>query len=585
MKKIIYLSTLFCLFIGFLSFNAEAQNSVKIGRLVWMTQNLNVSTFRNGEKIPEANSKEEWLNAVKTKKPAYCYKDFDSKNGAKYGKLYNYYAVEDPRGLSPAGWAIPREDDVYDLQNSTNSNATSGSKFKSKSGWIDYTVKETCPLCEGKTLYCSKCQGTGEIRVTYSGNGNNQTGFSAVPGCSVDEWFGTTFDEGSAVFWTCHQLNVDKDTVLSVLKITYDDSFLFQGGRHYYDPIIKKGAGFSVRCVKQTKEYLDYYSEKQRLAEEEKRKKENSPESQKARQMAKLYTSYYTKDYKDLENKNIDLYIKIQETIINEWHRFDSLNIAQKGYYSCAEGTTLTCYSDYYTDVADFIIILIKNKKTQKASDIIDKFLNYNFPTKNESGLNMISFKLLSEKPNGNYTNVKNFDEQLRRIKGYILQISIINDSKLTMDIMQEFLCRRDGRNMKDQNIYYVDYLEKELAYKIPQVEYYKFTIKAFTTKWDFNTSPNAKSKSWLQTYSSYFIKYLEDELYDKKKKITELVIKIDDNLYKSKIDSYNIYYYLDKNGTAFLVTKSDASISTEDEAKLIIKAKQIRDKDLLNTK
>ena len=112
-----------------------AQNSVKIGRLFWTTQNLNVSTFRNGEKIPEANSKEEWLNAVKTKTPAYCYKDFDSKNGAKYGKLYNYYAVEDPRGLAPAGWAIPREDDVYDLQNSTNSNATSGSKFKSKSGW------------------------------------------------------------------------------------------------------------------------------------------------------------------------------------------------------------------------------------------------------------------------------------------------------------------------------------------------------------------------------------------------------------------------------------------------------------------
>jgi len=103
--------------------NASVQNSVKIGRLVWTTQNLNVSTFRNGEKIPEANSKEEWLNAVKTKKPAYCYKDFDSKNGANYGKLYNYFAVEDQRGLAPTGWAIPSEDDVYDLQNSINSSA------------------------------------------------------------------------------------------------------------------------------------------------------------------------------------------------------------------------------------------------------------------------------------------------------------------------------------------------------------------------------------------------------------------------------------------------------------------------------
>jgi uncharacterized protein (TIGR02145 family) len=578
MKKIIYLSTLFYLFISVLSFNAEAQNSVKIGRLVWMTQNLNVSTFRNGEKIPEANSKEEWLNAVKKKTPVWCYKDFDSKNGVKYGKLYNYYAVEDPRGLAPAGWAIPSEDDLKDLQKSTNNNAASGYNFKSKSGWIDYTVKETCPLCEAKTLYCSRCQGTGEIRVTYSGNGTNETGFSALPGGSINHSWGGTFLADDAKFWGLHWLSVDKDTMLPHLSISYESGFLIQSDKY-------KGDGFSVRCVKETKEYFDFYKEKQRIAEEDKRKKENSPESQKARQMAKLYTSYYTKDYKDLENKNIDLYIKIQETIINEWHRFDSLNIAQKGYYPCAEGTTLTCYSDYYTDVADFIIILIKNKKIKKASDIIDKFLNYNFPTKNESGLNMTSFKLLSEKPNGNYTNVKNFAEQLRRIKGYILQISIINDSKLTMDIMQEFLCRRDGRNMKDQNIYYVDYLEKELAYKIPQIEYYKFTIKAFTTKWDFNTSPNAKSKSWLQTYSSYFIKYLEDELYDKKKKITELVIKIDDNLYKSKIDSYNIYYYLDKNGTAFLVTKSAASISTDNEAKLIIKSKQIRDKDFLTTK
>ena len=70
-----------------------------------------------------------------------------------------------------------------------------------------------------------------------------------------------------------------------------------------------------------------------------------------------------------------------------------------------------------------------------------------------------------------------------------------------------------------------------------------------------------------------------------KRKKITELILTVDDNLYKSKIDNYNIYYYLDKTGAAFLVTKSAASISTEDEAKLIIKAKQIRDKDLLNTK
>jgi hypothetical protein len=256
MKKI-YLSTILCLYIGFFSFNSFSQNSIKIGKLIWMTQNLNVSTFRNGDAIPEAKNKLEWLNAVKAKKPAWCFKDFDSKNGVKYGKLYNYYAVEDPRGLAPKGWLIPHDEHIYDLQLSTNSNAASGSKFKSKSGWKNYSLKEKCPLCEGKTIYCSKCQGTGEIWVSYSGNGTNQTSFSAVPGGSIDHNWGATYDEDNSVIWIYHHLNIDKDTVLSRLLISYDNSFLIQGGRSFSDPTINKGQGFSVRCICVTQVYLD----------------------------------------------------------------------------------------------------------------------------------------------------------------------------------------------------------------------------------------------------------------------------------------------------------------------------------------
>jgi hypothetical protein len=86
--------------------------SVTIGTQVWMKENLNVSTFRNGEPIPEAKTAEEWKAAGAAKQPAWCYYDNDPKNGAKYGKLYNWYAVNDPRGLVPVGWHVPDIDEL-----------------------------------------------------------------------------------------------------------------------------------------------------------------------------------------------------------------------------------------------------------------------------------------------------------------------------------------------------------------------------------------------------------------------------------------------------------------------------------------
>jgi hypothetical protein len=85
--------------------------SVTIGTQVWMTENLNVDKFRNGDPIPQAKTDAEWKNADKNGKPAWCYHDNNPANGAKYGKLYNWHAVKDPRGLAPKGWHIPNDDD------------------------------------------------------------------------------------------------------------------------------------------------------------------------------------------------------------------------------------------------------------------------------------------------------------------------------------------------------------------------------------------------------------------------------------------------------------------------------------------
>ena len=74
----------------------------------WMAQNLDVSIFRNGDSIPEAKTEEEWEAAGNNEQPAWCYYNNDSKRyGAAHGKLYNWYAVNDPRGLAPEGYHIP----------------------------------------------------------------------------------------------------------------------------------------------------------------------------------------------------------------------------------------------------------------------------------------------------------------------------------------------------------------------------------------------------------------------------------------------------------------------------------------------
>jgi len=80
---------------------------VKIGDQIWMAENLNVHKFRNGDLIPEAKTEEEWVKADDSNQPAWCYINNDSATANSFGKLYNWHAVADSRGLAPEGWHIP----------------------------------------------------------------------------------------------------------------------------------------------------------------------------------------------------------------------------------------------------------------------------------------------------------------------------------------------------------------------------------------------------------------------------------------------------------------------------------------------
>jgi uncharacterized protein (TIGR02145 family) len=125
---------------------------VKIGNQKWMTYNLDVAQFRNGDPIPEAKSDEEWIKAGENGKAAWCYYDNNLENGSKYGKLYNWYAVNDPRGLAPEGWHVPSDSDWKILTNFLGEAESVGEKMKDLVGWFN------------------------------NGNGTNESGLAVRPG-------------------------------------------------------------------------------------------------------------------------------------------------------------------------------------------------------------------------------------------------------------------------------------------------------------------------------------------------------------------------------------------------------------------
>jgi len=91
--------------------NASVTNNKAVSKATWMAENLNVNKFRNGDAILEAKTKEEWKKANENKQPAWCYYNNDPAKGEKYGKLYNWYAVNDSRGLAPKGCHVPSTDE------------------------------------------------------------------------------------------------------------------------------------------------------------------------------------------------------------------------------------------------------------------------------------------------------------------------------------------------------------------------------------------------------------------------------------------------------------------------------------------
>jgi len=168
---------------------------------VWMTKNLEVTTFRNGDPIPQAASDDAWELAGKNKQPAWCY------NGEHYGKLYNWYAVNDPRGLAPVGWHIPTDQEWTALEKALGENP--GKKMKSTWGWRD------------------------------EGNGTNSSGFSGFPGGTRAN-NGAFYHVGEYGYWWSATENLTGNAWDRSLNYGSDDVSKYNDS---------KGRGLSVRCL------------------------------------------------------------------------------------------------------------------------------------------------------------------------------------------------------------------------------------------------------------------------------------------------------------------------------------------------
>jgi uncharacterized protein (TIGR02145 family) len=184
--------------------------AIVIGTQQWMSKNLEAAFYRNGDPIPQVANVTAWA-ALTT--GAWCYYNNDSTLGNKYGKLYNWYAVNDPRGLAPQGWHIPSDAEWTTLSTTLGGDAVSGGKMK-EAGTLNWTSPNT--------------------------GGNNNSGFTGLPGGyrSSNGSFASSLNTGW--WWTA--------TESAPPQVSY--RFLDNLGSLLSSSTSNKQFGFSVRCIR-----------------------------------------------------------------------------------------------------------------------------------------------------------------------------------------------------------------------------------------------------------------------------------------------------------------------------------------------
>lgn len=186
-------------------------SGINIGSQTWAGRNLDVVTYRNGDSIPQITDPLQWSNMTTG---AWCWYNNDSSlsNGGTYGRLYNWYAVNDPRGLAPSGWHIPTDAEWSNLETYLGRD------------WASGALKET-----GFSHWASP-----------NNYASNVTGFTALPG-GMRDFNGVFRNKGTqACWWSSNAYNLYFSWYRSINN-TYSNI-----DRYYY----YKTCGFSIRCLR-----------------------------------------------------------------------------------------------------------------------------------------------------------------------------------------------------------------------------------------------------------------------------------------------------------------------------------------------
>jgi uncharacterized protein (TIGR02145 family) len=190
--------------------------TIEICDQVWIIHNLNVATYRNGDSIPQVRDPKAWLNL---RTGAWCWYNNDSASYATtYGKLYNWYAVHDPRGLAPRGWHVPSH-------------------------------KEWCDLdtCIGLDSLGFRMRGRGW--PVPASTADNSSGFNGLPGGMRSDG-GTFYLLGlGAVFWVSDVGSTSETWCYRMVQYVNDEKKHLMGTGWGY---MSKTEGYSVRCVRDT---------------------------------------------------------------------------------------------------------------------------------------------------------------------------------------------------------------------------------------------------------------------------------------------------------------------------------------------
>ena len=183
---------------------------ITIGNQNWAPKNLDVVTYRNGDPIPEVQAASTWSNLTTG---AWCYYENNTANGTTYGKLYNWYAVNDPRGLAPNGYHIPTDAEWTTLSSYIGGTVTAGGKMK-EAGTSHWLSPNT--------------------------NATNSSGFTGLPG-GFRYSIGSFYSIGAfGYWWSSSEFN----TSSALYRYLY-----YSGGYVDRDDLDKQN-GFSLRCLR-----------------------------------------------------------------------------------------------------------------------------------------------------------------------------------------------------------------------------------------------------------------------------------------------------------------------------------------------